>query len=168
MPCSSTKRPAFPIDGLQSILKAVMRPSSLCFSTWAITDSARSSPFADPVAFEQSSEGVHIFQPSSMRFTGKEWYVPLAQDVHPSVVTPRCCPSSRLAIWERRTPLTSFMSVTILRLEGMGASFLWCSSRSLIDGLSTTSRGASESPSELTRCPKPIATYCLMISVVNR
>ena len=61
-------------------------------------DSARSSPFADPVTFEQSSERVLMFQPSSMRLTVKEWYVSFAQDVHPSVVTLRCCPSSRLAI----------------------------------------------------------------------
>ena len=78
------------------------------------------------MAFEQSSERVLMFQPSYMRLTVKEWYVPFAQDVHPSVVTLRCWPSSRLAIWARRMPLTAFMPFRMSRLEGMIASFIRC------------------------------------------
>ena len=95
-------------------------------------------PFCRPVVFEHSSEMVLMFQPSPMRLTVKEWYVSFAKDVHQSVMTLRCRPSSHLAILEGRTPLIYFMPFLMSCLEWIIASFLRCGISYLNGVLSTT------------------------------
>ena len=89
------------------------------FSTWAHTNSVIPSLFPDLMALEQSSEIAFTLQPTK---AGEKWYVSFAHDVLSSVVTLRCCTSSRSSICERMPYRTSFMPFEISQLEGMEAS----------------------------------------------